>query len=51
MDEGPVILQRRVPVLPDDRADTLAARVLKEEHQAYPEALALVATGKATMPA
>ncbi|HWA18209.1 MAG TPA: phosphoribosylglycinamide formyltransferase [Devosia sp.] len=47
MDEGPVILQRRVPVLPGDTAESLAARVLVEEHKAYPEALALVARGRA----
>lgn len=43
MDEGPIILQRRVPVLPGDTAESLAARVLAEEHKVYPEALALVA--------
>lgn len=42
MDEGPVIVQRRVPVLPDDTPETLAARVLVEEHIAYPEALDVV---------
>jgi phosphoribosylglycinamide formyltransferase-1 len=50
MDEGPIILQRRVPVLSSDTADTLAARVLAEEHRAYPEALALVATKSIVMP-
>ncbi|GAB4349928.1 MAG: phosphoribosylglycinamide formyltransferase [Oricola sp.] len=43
MDEGPVIMQAQVPVLPDDTPDTLAARVLKEEHRIYPLALAKVA--------
>lgn len=42
-DAGPVILQRRVPVLPGDTPDTLAARVLEEEHKAYPHAVRLVA--------
>ena len=42
MDDGPVIVQRRVPILPDDTPDTLAARVLQEEHTAYPEALDVV---------
>ena len=42
MDEGPVIAQARVPVLPGDTADTLAARVLVEEHRLYPEALAIL---------
>ena len=47
LDDGPVILQARVPVLPDDDAITLAARVLKEEHRIYPLALALAATTEA----
>lgn len=45
MDEGPVILQAEVPVLADDTAETLAARVLGEEHRIYPEALRQVADG------
>lgn len=45
LDDGPAILQRRVPVLPGDSAETLAARILVEEHKAYPEALAMVARG------
>jgi len=49
LDDGPTILQRSVPVLPGDTADTLAARILAEEHKAYPAALALVATGKARL--
>ena len=40
MDEGPVIAQARVPVLPDDTPDILARRVLAEEHRLYPQALA-----------
>ncbi len=47
LDEGPTILQARVPVLPDDTEATLAARVLTEEHRIYPEALARVASGRA----
>lgn len=47
LDDGPTILQRRVPILPGDTADTLAARILVEEHKAYPEALAMVARGEA----
>lgn len=43
MDDGPVILQKRVPVLPGDTPETLAARILIEEHQAYPEAVRMVA--------
>jgi phosphoribosylglycinamide formyltransferase-1 len=38
-DHGAVILQKKVPVLPDDTPDILARRVLKEEHIAYPEAV------------
>ena len=49
LDDGPTILQRTVPILPGDTADTLAARILIEEHKAYPDALALVATGEATL--
>jgi phosphoribosylglycinamide formyltransferase-1 len=44
-DGGPIITQRVVPVHDDDTPDTLAARILVEEHKAYPEALALVACG------
>lgn len=39
MDEGPIIAQARVPVLPDDDENTLAVRVLEQEHQLYPQAL------------
>ncbi len=45
LDDGPVILQARVPVLPDDTTDSLAARVLAEEHRIYPLALAKAAGG------
>jgi phosphoribosylglycinamide formyltransferase 1 len=45
VDSGPVIAQATVPVLPDDTADSLAARVLAAEHRLYPQALALVASG------
>lgn len=41
MDEGPVIAQARVPVLAGDTPETLAARVLVEEHRLYPQALKL----------
>ena len=46
MDEGPTILQARVPILPGDTAETLAARVLIEEHRIYPQALAMLARGE-----
>jgi phosphoribosylglycinamide formyltransferase-1 len=45
LDAGPIVLQRVVPVLPDDTPDTLAARILVEEHKAYPEAVAQVLAG------
>jgi phosphoribosylglycinamide formyltransferase 1 len=48
MDSGPIILQGKVPVAPDDTEATLAARVLAVEHRIYPEALRLVAEGHAT---
>lgn len=40
LDDGPILGQARVPVLPGDDEETLAARVLKEEHQLYPQCLA-----------
>lgn len=48
MDEGQIIAQARVPVLPGDTAETLGARVLAEEHRIYPEALARLARGEVT---
>ena len=39
LDAGPILVQARVPVLPGDDASALAARVLKEEHRIYPQAL------------
>lgn len=39
LDDGPVILQARVPVLEDDTAESLAHRVLEQEHQLYPAAI------------
>jgi len=45
MDEGPILAQAAVPVLPGDTEDTLAARVLRQEHSLYPAALAAVARG------
>lgn len=46
MDDGPAIVQRRVPVLPGDTPQTLAGRILTEEHKAYAEAVELIAQGK-----
>jgi phosphoribosylglycinamide formyltransferase 1 len=45
-DHGPIILQAIVPVEDDDTPDTLAARVLEQEHRIYPEALRLLAEGR-----
>ena len=45
-DHGPILLQRTVPVRPDDDADTLAARVFEAECEAYPEALRRFASGR-----
>ena len=46
VDSGPIIGQAKVPVLPGDTEDVLAARVLAEEHKLYPYALELVASGR-----
>jgi len=45
-DHGPVILQRAVPVMEDDTAETLAARVFDAECEAYPAAIELIAQGR-----
>lgn len=47
MDDGPIIGQAAVPVLPGDTPQTLAARVLEAEHQLYPQCIALACSGKA----
>jgi phosphoribosylglycinamide formyltransferase-1 len=49
LDAGPVILQAAVPVLDDDTPETLAARILKEEHRIYTEAVRLVLEGRYRM--
>lgn len=49
LDGGPIIAQAAVPVLPDDTEDTLAARVLAQEHVIYPLSVRLVAEGKVTL--
>lgn len=46
LDGGPVVIQRAVPVFDTDTPDTLAARILVEEHKAYPDALAFVCSGE-----
>lgn len=45
-DSGPIILQAAVPVKEDDTAETLAARILVEEHRLYPRAIQLFAEGR-----
>ena len=46
LDHGPIVLQAAVPVLEDDTVDTLSARILEQEHELYPKALALLAEGR-----
>jgi folate-dependent phosphoribosylglycinamide formyltransferase PurN len=50
LDEGPMIGQAAVPVLPGDDEETLAARVLAAEHRLYPACLAAAVTGEARSP-
>ncbi len=45
LDHGPIVVQRPVPVLPDDDEDSLARRILEQEHVAFPEALRLLLGG------
>jgi phosphoribosylglycinamide formyltransferase-1 len=49
LDAGPIILQKAVPVLDDDTAGTLSARILQEEHQLYSEAIRIVLSGRFTI--
>jgi phosphoribosylglycinamide formyltransferase-1 len=49
VDGGPIVLQARVPVRPGDDAETLAARVLVEEHRILPQAVQWFAAGKLTV--
>lgn len=46
VDSGPVILQKTVPVIEGDTEEALSARILEQEHKAYPEAIRLYAQGK-----
>jgi phosphoribosylglycinamide formyltransferase-1 len=46
VDTGPIVLQAAVAVEPDDTEDTLAARILVQEHRLYPEAIRLFAEGR-----
>jgi phosphoribosylglycinamide formyltransferase 1 len=45
LDAGPIIIQTAVPVLDDDTVETLSARILKEEHRIYSEAIRMVLSG------
>jgi len=45
LDGGPIVVQRAVPVMPGDTAESLAARILDEEHRAYPEAVQMILDG------
>ena len=49
VDNGPIIVQAAVPVLKDDMAETLAARVLQEEHRCLPLAVRLIAQGRVSV--
>ena len=46
LDSGPIVLQAAVPVLDDDTAESLSARILEQEHRIYAEAIALVLSGQ-----
>jgi phosphoribosylglycinamide formyltransferase-1 len=51
LDAGPIIIQAAVPVLPADDEETLAARVLEQEHRIYPQALRWLANGLVSLDA
>src|SRR6202041_2853922 len=46
LDAGPIVIQAAAPVLAEDDVETLSARILKEEHRIYPEALRIVLSGR-----
>jgi phosphoribosylglycinamide formyltransferase-1 len=46
LDSGPVVVQKRVPIMEGDTPDMLAARVLEQEHIAYPEAIEIIAANR-----
>jgi len=48
-DTGPIIIQAAVAVAPDDTEETLAERILREEHRIYPEAIRLYSEGRLTI--
>ncbi|MBK1828149.1 phosphoribosylglycinamide formyltransferase [Haloferula rosea] len=47
MDTGPTIIRAKVPVKPDDTAETLHARIQEQEHRIYPEAIRIISAGGA----
>ncbi len=49
LDAGPIVLQEAIPVLDGDTAETLSARILKEEHRLYSEAIRIVLGGRFTI--
>ena len=49
VDAGPIVAQAAVPVLPDDTVESLAARILVEEHRLYPAVLQWFAEGRVTI--
>ena len=51
MDSGPVVLQKAVEIEPGDTPESLSARILEQEHRAYPEAIARVLSNFKTRPA
>ena len=51
LDSGPIIIQAAVPVLANDNEDTLAARVLAEEHRIYPQAIRWICEGRVQLSA
>ena len=51
LDHGPIVVQAAVPVLPGDTEETLAARVLEQEHRIYPQAVRWFCEGRLTLTA
>jgi phosphoribosylglycinamide formyltransferase-1 len=49
LDAGPIVAQAAVPVVPGDTAESLAARVLAQEHVLYPRALRMICSGEAAL--
>ena len=49
MDSGAIVVQKSVPILPDDTEDTLRKRIQESEYKAFPLALEYLVTGKVTL--